>query len=148
VISGINRCLEIVDDPSKIVMDIILLGSPKMNATTASGGSTVDNFLRYKEIKDYYHSTNAIVENMRSHPSVNYRYWFMPSKPLTSGLIGELTFNHTVINYMIEVGKEDARHMLGLGEGHGFERLRQWQANSGLLKNQYPTLSSYLYQKE
>jgi len=147
VISGINKCLEIVDDPSKIVMDIILLSSPKMNATTVSG-TTLDNYMRYKEIKDYYHSTNAIVENMRSHPSVNYRYWFMPSKPLTSGLVGELTFNHTVIEYMIEVGKEDARHMLGLGEGQGFERLRQWEANKELLKSQYSTLSSFLYQKE
>jgi len=33
-----------------------------------------------------------VFEFMRTQPEIDYRYWFVPSKPLTSGLIGELTF--------------------------------------------------------
>jgi predicted acylesterase/phospholipase RssA len=69
LVSAVQRCMEIVDDPSKIIMDIIICDSSKIE-NKPDTGSSIDNYLRFKAIKGYYKSLNDILEFQRSKPTV------------------------------------------------------------------------------
>ncbi len=58
-------------------------------------------------MKSYYSSLDDVVEFMRGEPKVQYRYFFAPSKPLTSGM-DVLRFDKGVMAPMIQIGKDDA----------------------------------------
>ena len=45
-------------------------------------GDTITNFLRYKDIKEYYNGMDDILEFQRAFPDVNFRYYVQPSSPL------------------------------------------------------------------
>ena len=62
---------------------------------------------------------------MRTKPNVQYRYFFAPSKALTSGL-DALSFESNVIASMIQIGKDDAKTIIDLGEGVAFRKLEAW----------------------
>lgn len=65
LISAVNKCLEVVDSKSKIVVDIIMCSHHELDPNTKSD-KTIGNFLRYREIKSYYHSMNDILEFQKS----------------------------------------------------------------------------------
>ena len=53
LVSAVERCLEVVDDKSKIVVDIAICEHHEL-ANYTDKGNTLGNFLRYRQIKDYY----------------------------------------------------------------------------------------------
>jgi predicted acylesterase/phospholipase RssA len=59
--SAIEKCLEIVDDPSQIIMDIIICNSPKMS-NPANTSNSIDNYMRIRSIKSYYKDLNDVFE--------------------------------------------------------------------------------------
>jgi len=61
LVSAVKKCLEIVDSPSKIVLDFAICSSQHLD-TVNEIGTTADNFLRYREIKDFDHALDDIVE--------------------------------------------------------------------------------------
>jgi hypothetical protein len=61
MVSAITKCLELVDDPSKIIMDIIICDTAKVS-NKPNSTNAIDNYLRFKDIKGYYKSLNDIIE--------------------------------------------------------------------------------------
>ena len=74
--SAIQRCLEIVDDPSKITLDVMICGDENLNTTATIDNSAYGNFLRNKDIHDYFVNYDSIYQEMEASPTVNYRYLF------------------------------------------------------------------------
>ena len=57
--SAINGCLDLVDDQSKITVDILICGNSEIK-TEPSANNTIDNLVRSHQIKSYYSGINAI----------------------------------------------------------------------------------------
>lgn len=53
LISAIDRCMEVVDDESKIVIDVILCKGTKLTKEINTQNA-VENYLRHIEIKNSY----------------------------------------------------------------------------------------------
>lgn len=79
---GIKRCFEIVDKEEDIIVDAITLAYTTLNKTNETGNS-IDNWMRYHELKSYYSNMNNVFEVMRQYPKVNYRYLLIPTMELT-----------------------------------------------------------------
>lgn len=56
--SAINGCLSMVDDESKITVDILICDDPSVQ--DYSVGTTIDNFLRRRAISKYHSGRDAI----------------------------------------------------------------------------------------
>jgi hypothetical protein len=142
MVSAIDKCMELVGDKSKIVVDIAICGHAQIS-TESQIGDTVSNFLRFREIKKYYKELDDIIEFQQAEPDINFRYLFVPSEPLKSG-IQELNFTAAATGPMVELGKSDAAHVISLGEGKSFEFLKKY-SESADLKKQYATFNDYLH---
>jgi len=72
--SAVEGCLSQVDgDESKITVDILICGDPHLNPHETTK-HTVENYLRGRHIHMYYSNMNAVQEQMRAYPKVNWRY--------------------------------------------------------------------------
>jgi hypothetical protein len=69
LVSAVNKCLEVVDSKSKIVVDIAICGHAELPAYNHTD-NTIGNFLRYREIKSYYSKLDDIFEYMETEPEV------------------------------------------------------------------------------
>lgn len=87
--SAIKQCLELVDDPSKITVDVLMLGSMKEFeikenhehksswfgfSSTDEHDKSIANFMRARDISYLHNNSNSIMQMMRGHPTVNWRY--------------------------------------------------------------------------
>lgn len=124
MIGGINKCLEIVDDESKIELDVILLNPVAGPKYDNKSKSAINNFLRAREIKDYYKNMNDVAEFMRAHPSVKYRYLFQPDQTLET-FKDIISFDNSVTQKMIDIGAQNAREVIAMGPGESFRRFQQ-----------------------
>ena len=70
-----------------------------MNKTTKVG-HTIDNYMRYRDVSSYFASLRDVNEFKLSRPKVNYRYFFMPTEPLTSGFDEMIFENSTMFPMM------------------------------------------------
>ena len=95
LISAVEKCMKVVDDHSKITMDIIICSNDNINLINKTSNS-ISNYLRYWDIQSYNSKIRNVLEFQRAYPKVNYRYFFIPSQPLASAL-QELSFNPDVI---------------------------------------------------
>jgi hypothetical protein len=81
MISAINKCLEIVDDPSKIIMDIITMYPNQVDVIKADNNYTsFSNYMRKRLIKSQTTLLSDITEFIRAHPTIQYRYLVQASK--------------------------------------------------------------------
>ena len=78
LVSAVNKCMELVDDKSKIVVDIAICGHNEIMALNETT-NTISNFLRYMDIRKYYKGMDDILEYQKTEPNVNFRYLFIPS---------------------------------------------------------------------
>ena len=60
--SAVDRCLEIVDDPSQITLDIMVLDTNEIAETVDDPNNALTNFLRFKTIKDYHTAVADVYE--------------------------------------------------------------------------------------
>mmetsp|Transcript_27820 Transcript_27820/g.26879 ORF Transcript_27820/g.26879 Transcript_27820/m.26879 type:complete len:112 (-) Transcript_27820:229-564(-) len=84
--SGIQKCRKHVDSDEKIVVDIAICSYIEEYETPADPKTTIDNFMRYRQIKKHYSSLDDIITFMQAFPNATYRYFFAPSEPLVSGI--------------------------------------------------------------
>ena len=82
LVSALKRCREDVDDDSQITIDIVVCFAYDVDDKYKSDGTTITNFLRYKDIRDYYNGMDDVLEFQRAFPDVNFRYYVQPSSPL------------------------------------------------------------------
>ena len=83
--SAIHRCKEMVDDDSQIIVDIIVPSSPHLEGW-ADNNNALNNFMRFKGIKDFNKAMADVYDFFQAYPNVNFRYFVMPSSPLPGGL--------------------------------------------------------------
>lgn len=96
LVSAVDKCMEIVgNNQSDIVMDIIILGQDRLNQSNKTGNS-IHNYLRYRDIKSFNKQAADIMVFAQAYPNVTYRYFFMSSGQLTSGL-DEIKFTPEII---------------------------------------------------
>ena len=74
LVSAAERCLEIVDDDSKIIMDIVICHEHTID-TEQDTGNAINNFLRYRQIHGQNKKLNDVVEFKRARPNIQYRYF-------------------------------------------------------------------------
>eukprot|EP00347_Sterkiella_histriomuscorum_P010239 403377058 len=110
VASAIMKCREIVDSDAKIVLDIIDVDrfTDRVHRWVRNDThSTVQNFMRYLELKRYHKRFNDMIEIEAAHPDVRIRYQIIPKVQIDS-LYQELSFDKELIEKMIKLGREDA----------------------------------------
>jgi hypothetical protein len=66
--------MEVVDDVSQIVLDIVLLRSYEVPSEAEASQNAYDNHLRAKDLKELYSNYNAIADQIRAYPGLQYRY--------------------------------------------------------------------------
>lgn len=72
---AVRACLDgIVDDPSKIVMDIYICGADEAPKVIDSAAHTESNFLRAHQLRKYYDNTDSIAYFMQAYPEVEIRH--------------------------------------------------------------------------
>lgn len=145
--AAIQRCREIVDRDEDIILDVAICSDGKLESINATG-NTIENYLRTWNLASYQNSLNDVREQRRGNPKIQYRYFFMASKPLAHGL-DELTFTPEIIWPMIDIGKEDAYTMVTTTKpGDSFKKLDEWFENQSNLRVKYPNFADYLYEKQ
>jgi hypothetical protein len=122
-------------------MDIISCSQSKINKTESTS-NTINNYLRYRDIKTYNKHARDIFEFMQAYPNITFRYFFKSSKPLSGGL-DEMKFDPEIMGPMVEIGKEDAARMVGQPRGESFKRFNSWY-QSKALRQQHPHFEDYM----
>lgn len=116
LVSAIQRCREIVDDDSKIILDIIVCDDDELDAWE-SENNAMSNYLRFNGIKSYHDSIADIDEFSQAFPEVQFRYYITATEPLPSGL-GILNFDNTTATFPMQmVGRLDGENAVKSGEG-------------------------------
>ena len=123
--------MELVDDESKITIDVLLLGNMpdfevipdpvsdgwfgdwtnSMFSTGSSnrdsGDKTIGNFLRARDISYQFSNSNGLAQSMRAYPDVNWRY-IMQQENANSG-IPQIRFNGEYTWPLQEEGRKVAQ---------------------------------------
>lgn len=86
IATAINRCKEIVDDDSQIIVDIIMCSARGELDKQKKLGTTRANYLRFEEIQKYNDGKNDVFEAKQSFPKVNFRYYVEPTAEIPGGL--------------------------------------------------------------
>jgi len=121
--SAIEGCLEVVDDLSKITIDIIFCTDGRDNQEITETGTTVENYLRYRKIKYVHSGHDELTELLRSYPTVNWRYLFMEPYPGGAGGAKQLDFSPEITWPLQLIGRQHALDALAYGPGYGFDKL-------------------------
>lgn len=145
LVSAVQRCRDQVDDDSEITLDIVICGGKEMSESHDSKNA-YSNFLRFRDIRDYYNSMGDIVEFKQAFPNVNYRHFVMPSSPLASGM-GILNFDNSTSTWpMQQTGRNDGEAAQTMGEGRVFSFMDEW-VESPEIKAKYPQVGDYVHEK-
>lgn len=117
VSGAIRRCKEIVDDEKDIIVDIILCSEYSLaSAGELSKYNALAHMMRARAIEEYIDLMQDIKRSLIDHPDVNFRYVLGPSETLSNSPI-PLDFSKEHLDKCFEIGKNDARRAIQLGEG-------------------------------
>jgi hypothetical protein len=61
LISAVEKCMDLVDDKSKIIVDIAICGHSELNSINETS-NTISNLMRYWDIRKYYNSMDDVLE--------------------------------------------------------------------------------------
>jgi predicted acylesterase/phospholipase RssA len=61
LVSAVEKCMTLVDDKSKITVDIAICGHAELE-TVAETGNTISNLMRYWDIRKYYNTMDDVLE--------------------------------------------------------------------------------------
>jgi len=121
---AIHRCKEVVKDDKDIIVDVIFAGNFSDINVKAEGYTSLKVLARYFNIKNYVSATKAYTLARTFYPDVDFRYVMVASKKLPNQDI-PLDFKPENLQFMIDLGIEDAKNALKEGPGKGPERLKR-----------------------
>lgn len=125
LVSAVQRCRESVDSDSQITVDIVVCFAHDIDAKFELSGNTIDNFMRYKDIKDYYSGMDDVLETIQAFPEVNFRYYVQPSSSLPIFKI--LNVHNETSTYPMQMqGRLDGENAIKSGESFIFDKLLDW----------------------
>lgn len=115
VFSAVGRCLDVVSDPSDIIVDMIFCSG--LNSTVKSNAgsmTTIEVYERIRNIKSYDSAMWYVYNAMQAYPEVHYRYIIMPSQEL-AGSVEPLDFSPSNLASELELGESDAQKVIESG---------------------------------
>ena len=128
--STINRCLEVVDDPSKITIDVLILGDAKdfevydhheedAKRKDKQSWKSLGNFLRARDISYQYGNYNSIFHTIQANPEVNFRY-IVRQEGAYSGL-DQIKFDPELTWPLQVKGREVAQDIINNPQNYGLD---------------------------
>ena len=132
LVSAVHRCREVVDDDSKIVLDIIdCFASAKLDGWE-DPNNALSNYLRFKSIKQYHDNVEDVYGFAEFFPNVTIRHYITPSGEMAGGLNLLNADNATVTWPMQMLGRLDGENAVKQGDGFMISKLREYMSNSTL----------------
>ena len=64
----------IVDDESKIIVDVFICGAPAAPETEEETGNSWENYFRGRAINKFYGNSDSIAQSIGAHPTVQMRH--------------------------------------------------------------------------
>ena len=111
--SAIQQCLEIVDDPADIIIDIAICAYyPPVKGTVSN--NAYQNFQTDRDIRSYWQKMGTVKQQMEALEGVEYRYFF-EMQNITCPEGSALDFKNSTTWCLQERGRQDAKNMLDLG---------------------------------
>ena len=72
---AIKQCRELVDDDSKIIIDVFMCNAPEEpEAWDKKAHTSWSNFWRYRELHGYYRGSDSIASSLAAHPTMQWRH--------------------------------------------------------------------------
>lgn len=113
VFSAIERCLDVVDDESKVIVDMIFCTGADLPPISPSP-SFHEVYGRASAIKNYDSAMWFAYNAMQAYPRANFRYTIVPSAVMPGGIV-PLDFNRTVLEQEMQLGESDVAKLLEAG---------------------------------
>lgn len=120
--SGVLKCRTLVDDDSKITVDIMQTHLPKKSKFEGVHDNAIGNLLRYQNVKKMENGLSSVLKFMVDYPDVNFRHLAVPSCKHDPGVM-RLDFNDKETWGFQQLGREDAKNDLK-NEGEKFKQLK------------------------
>eukprot|EP00744_Colponema_vietnamica_P004212 GILI01006326.1.p1 GENE.GILI01006326.1~~GILI01006326.1.p1 ORF type:complete len:346 (-),score=117.87 GILI01006326.1:190-1227(-) len=114
IFDAVARCVTSGYELTDIVLDVILCTGAHIQAVDIEKDRTLGILLRTLEVRNYDHAVQLIEDARLAFPTVQFRYFVEPSKPLPGAII-PLVFDPKDIQEMIDVGYQDASNVLAKG---------------------------------
>jgi hypothetical protein len=145
IVGAVQRCREIVDQDSKITIDIAVCDSHTLSNWTDSG-NTIGNFIRRMNINNFQKSMEDIYAFKQSFPEVHFRYFIAPSEQLKDG-IGMIDFTNSTNTWHSQtVGRKDGATAVDLGPGWMSNKMDLWR-DLPELKTEFKVLTEFIKQE-
>jgi len=106
MVSAIHWCRDKGFEDQDIVIDII--NNWTYSEKNFNKDDTLDNILRYRNIKSYYKSMDDIVEFKQAFSDIDFRYYFNPSEEFTGYM---MQFSPKTTLQAMEVGRKDGSNL-------------------------------------
>ena len=103
----------------------MLITHPSAKSTFVESKNALSNYLRNKDIKDWYNGVAGLRKFMDDFPDINYRHFAIPSENIGPGPT-RLDFNDNFTWPMQLVGRKDCKRDLSLEEGANFKKFIEW----------------------
>ena len=142
LVSAIERCKEIVDDESEITLDIVMCSRQSLPEWDDKD-STMNNYMRFKDIKQYNDNMDDIFEFKKAYPSVNFRHLVIPSQDMPSGMAILDVDNATSTWPMQQLGRKDGEAVVSMGDGYFFKKMDEWEDDPAI-RAEYPLLGKWM----
>ena len=138
--------MQLVDDQSKIIVDVVVCGSPPTpDSRWTPGGDALENYLFARNIHSFYSNSDNLAEERMAYPNVNFRYLFQQRAYNLSGK-AELEFDNANTWPLQVNGRQVAQETLAAGEGTVWNLLDEYHKSSEI-KKQFGHFINYLSAK-
>jgi len=121
---AVARCREIVEDDKDIILDIIFANNISNIRVKRQNYTSLQILARYSQILSYTAGVRAYEYAIENYPDVNFRYVMIASQKLPNQDI-PLDFNPKNIEFMLNLGIQDAKEALEQGPELGKKRIEQ-----------------------
>jgi hypothetical protein len=119
--AAVDRCREVVDDDKDIIIDSVFCFGFNLSGFDPDNQKTLGMLWRFMQIESNKLLLGDLLHTHNDFPDVNFRYTVIPNKILPSLI--PINFNHKQIEEMIQMGIEDAKEVIGKGEGVSHQKL-------------------------
>lgn len=71
---AVRQCMDLVDDESKIIMDVLICGAPDSPEVIEEAGNSWTNYFRGRNIEQFYGNTDSLAQSIKAHPTMKMRH--------------------------------------------------------------------------
>ena len=140
---AIQQCMDLVDDESKIIIDIFICGAPEHPDVWDRAARTAwYAYYRQHSLHSFYVNTDSVATAMIAHDKVQVRHG-LKQKDGFSGF-SELNFDGDFTWKAQEAGRVDAQNALNsVGAANKTEFFHEWNSDEQIRKL-YPRVGDYI----